>query len=217
MADIKALLKEARKLIDEKNFKEAQECCKNILRKDKQNYFGLILLGKSLQDSDQAPLAYQKAIASKPDHPLAWQGLANYYERIENDTNKSKLITVYNEMLNLQMEEEKFTEIITKLGQLGCALRSKECLKMLATYLTKDLPNTLFQTAEKQFIDLLKADIPSDEEAIPIILNVLQKIYKDDPRDSLEILQCKLIIQKCDLASAVEEIINLSFFPSNVL
>ncbi|XP_022819335.1 tetratricopeptide repeat protein 37 [Spodoptera litura] len=217
MADIKALLKDARKLIDEKNFKEAQECCKNILRKDKQNYFGLVLLGKSLQDSDQAPLAYQKAIASKPDHPLAWQGLANYYERIENESNKIKLITVYNEMLNLPMEEEKTTEIITKLGQLGCALKSKESLKMLATYLTKDLPNTLCHTAEKHFIDLLKADIPSEEDTIPLILNVLQKLYKDDPRDSLEILQCKLIIQKPNLASAVEEIISLKFFPSNVL
>lgn len=217
MADIKALLKDARKLIDEKNFQEAQECCKNILRKDKQNYFGLVLLGKALQDSDQAPLAYQKAIASKPDHPLAWQGLANYYERKEDDSNKIKLIAIYNEMLNLQMEEEKTVEIISKLGQLGCALKSKESLNYLANYLAKDLGNTLVKTAEKQFVDLLKADIPCDHEAIPVILNVLHKMYKEDPRDSLEILQCKVIIQKPHFASAVEEIIHLNFFPTNVL
>ncbi|XP_021181174.3 superkiller complex protein 3 [Helicoverpa armigera] len=217
MADIKALLKDARKLIDEKNFKEAQECCKNILRKDKQNYFGLVLLGKALEDSDQAPLAYQKAIASKPDHALAWQGLANYYERKENNADKVKLISIYNEMLNLQMEEEKTIEIISKLGQLGCALKSKECLNNMANYIIKELGSALFQCAEKQFLELLKADIPCDEEIIPVILNVLHKIYNEDPRDSLEILQCKVIIQKSDFASAVEEIINLNFFSSNVL
>lgn len=218
MADIKALLKDARKLIDEKNFIEAQECCKNILRKDKQNYFGLVLLGKSLQDSDQAPLAYQKAIATKPDHALAWHGLANYYERKDDNSSKIKLITIYSEMLSLPMEEEKAIEIISKLGQLGSALKSKESLNCLANYLAKkEIGNTLFQTAEKQFLELLKADISCNQESIPVILTVLRKIYTEDPRDSLEILQCKVIIQKPHFASAVEEIIHLNFFPSNVL
>lgn len=217
MADIKILLKDARKLIDEKNFKEAQECCKNILRKDKQNYFGLVLLGKSLQDSDQAPLAYQKAIASKPDHALAWQGLANYYERKENNSEKVKLFAIYNEMLNLQVEEEKAVEIISKLGQLGFALKSKESLSILANYLDKNPVPTLYNAAEKQFLDLLKADISIDEEAIPVILKILQKIYSEDPNDSLEIMQCKIIIQKSDYLCAVEEIIHLKFFSTNVL
>ncbi|XP_026745676.1 tetratricopeptide repeat protein 37 [Trichoplusia ni] len=217
MADIKTLLKDARKLIDEKDYKGAQECCKNILRKDKQNYFGLVLLGKSLQDSEQAPLAYQKAIASKPDHPLAWQGLANYYERKENTSDKTKLFGIYNEMLNLQMEEEKSIEIIIKLGQLGCELKSIEALSIIANFLLKDNVLSLNKAAEKQFMDLLKSNITVDDENIPVILKSLHKMYSEDPNDSLEILLCKVIIRKSDFASAVEEIINLKFFPNNVL
>lgn len=217
MADIKTLLKDARKLIDEKNYKEAQECCKNILRKDKQNYFGLVLLGKALQDSDQAPLAYQKAIATKPDHPLAWQGLAHFYERKDKDSDKVKLFSIYNEMLNLQIEEEKAIELISKLGQLGCVLKSKECLGILTRYLEKSADTKLLDIAQKYLIDLLKADVECTESDIPAILKILQKSYNVDPSDSLEILQCKVIIQKADFAIAVEEIIKLPYFCSNVL
>ncbi|XP_075969671.1 tetratricopeptide repeat protein 37 [Anticarsia gemmatalis] len=217
MADIKALLKDARKLIDEKNYKEAQECCKNILRKDKQNYFGLVLLGKALQDSDQAPLAYQKAISSKPDHPLAWQGLANFYERKDNDLEKTKLFSIYNEMLNLQLEEEKALEIISKLGQLGCAVKSKESMGILVNYLGKDLDTKLYKAAEKQLIELLKAGVVCSEDDIASVSKILHTSYIEDPSDSLELLQCKVIIQKSNFASAVEEIINLPFFPTNVL
>lgn len=214
MADIKALLKEARKLIDEKNFKEAQECCKNILRKDKQNYLGLVLLGKSLQESDQAALAFQKAIASKPDHPLAWQGLANYYEHKDNANNK--LIAVYEEILKLQIEEEKALEILNKLGQLGCSLKDNQAISILLNYMEKNLDEKLCLTAGKQLIELLKADIKCKEEDIPKVTNYLSQAIEKEPNDALHILLGKLILQKTNFVEAMREIMDLHFFTPSV-
>ncbi|XP_028161897.1 tetratricopeptide repeat protein 37 [Ostrinia furnacalis] len=216
MADIKTLLKEARKFIDEKKFSEAQECCKNILRKDKQNYFGLVLLGKSLEDSDQAPLAYQKAIASKADHPLAWQGLANYYERKEEQSFKLKLFPIYKEMLKLNLEEEKSLEIVTKLGQLGIALKNNESISILLHFMREHQNENLTTAAEQQICELLKANIMCKKEDIDEIIKILHHIYKKNPSESIEIFLAKVIMQKNDFVSAVKEVIELDFFSCNV-
>lgn len=217
MADIKSLLKEARKLIDEKQYNEAQECCKNILRSDKKNYFALVLLGKSLQDSEQAPLAYQKAISTKPDHLLAWQGLANYYERKDDNHLKIKLFSIYDEILKLQIEEDKVLEIINKLGQLGCSLKNNEAISILTRYLNKEHDTKFREVAERQLLELLKADISVKENEIPSVLEILSKIWVKDPSDSLEVVQGKIILKKHDFTTAIEEVMNLNFFPKNVL
>lgn len=217
MADVKSLLKEARKLIDDKNYKEAQECCKTILRKDKQNYVALVLLGKSFQDSDQAPLAYQKAISTKPDHPLAWQGLANYYERKDDESLKIKLFAIYNEILKLPIEEDKALEIITKLGQLGCLLKNGESLRILANYLSTDCDPKFSEAAEHQLVEALKANVPCDIGDISSVLNIVKEICNKNPSESLEILQAKLILQQSNFAAAVEEVINLKSFTTNVV
>ncbi|CAF4937818.1 unnamed protein product [Pieris macdunnoughi] len=214
MADVKSLLKEARKLIDEKSYKDAQETCKNILRKDKHNYLALVLLGKSLQDSDQAPLAYQKAIASKPDFPLAWQGLANYYERKSDNSSDNKLLDIYSEILKLPLEEEKALEIITKLGQLGCKLNDNNALSTIVNYIEKSSTEKLVKAAEDELLKLLKNGIRCKDGDITFILSVLNKnvIVNTD----IQIHYAKVILQKPDFASAVEEVINLEFFSKNV-
>ncbi|XP_072943727.1 superkiller complex protein 3-like [Epargyreus clarus] len=215
MAEVKTLLKEARKFIDDKDFKSAQECCKNILRKDKQNYLALVLLGKSLQDSDQAPLAYQKAIASKPTQPLAWHGLATYYERKEDDASKAKLFAIYGEMLKLQLEDGKVTEILTKLGELGSSLKNSDSITSIINYINENHEDTFKNEAVKQFIQLLKSNVPCKSEDVPLALNILNDLYTKDPSDYLMLLICKLILQKSDFVSAVEEIIALDLF-SNI-
>lgn len=66
----------------------------------------LVFLGLSLQEtgpSDQAPKAFRKAIQSNPDNILAWNGLANYYEKIETPESKEELIDVYISLLQLKM------------------------------------------------------------------------------------------------------------------
>ncbi|KAI5637937.1 tetratricopeptide repeat domain-containing protein [Phthorimaea operculella] len=173
--------------------------------------------GRCKGDSDQAPLAYQKAISSKPDHPLAWQGLANYYERKEDISIKPKLFPIYSEILNLPIEEEKALEIINKLGQLGCSLRDNESITILLKYLGKDLNQKLRTTAEKQLLDILKANIHCKEEDIDEVYKVLNEIYSKDPSESLEVLQGKIILQKRDFVAAVEQVTTLKCFSSNVL
>lgn len=216
MTDIKTLLKEARKHVDDKNFKEAQECCKNILRKDKQNYYALILLGKSLQDSDQAPLAYQKAISIKPDHPLAWQGLASYYEKKNDDIDNSKLFYTYNEILNLQIEDEKALEILQKLKHLACTSQSSEALSILSKYILTTKNENLIPEAQEHLIAILTSEIHCKEEDIPHILRILKKLYIDKPNDLLELLQCKVLMQKKNFYDVIKEIIELDFFCHNI-
>ncbi|KAL4710705.1 hypothetical protein ACJJTC_004350 [Scirpophaga incertulas] len=216
MGDIKLLLKEARKLIDEKKFSDAQECCKNILRNDKQNYFGLVLLGKSLQDSDQAPLAYQKAISVKPEHPLAWQGLANYYEIKDGFNVKSKLIQVYKEMLQLSLENDKVLEILVKIGQLGCSLKNNECISVLINYIIESKDEKLKLAAEKQLLELLQSDLSIKPDDISLILKVLNNIVGNDSNKKLLCLRARIIMQQNDFASALEEVMGMNDFSKNV-
>lgn len=216
MADIKQLLKEARKHIDEKNYKDAQECCKNLLRKDKQNYFGLVLLGKSFQDSDQACLAYQKAIACKPSHPLAWLGLASYYEAHDDQIMNVKLLPVYVEILKLQIEEEKALEIISKIGKLGVRYKNGDVVETLINYLKEEPPTTLRKSAEEQLICLINENIPCGEPIIPALLEILPKLITTSS-DQNELLQSKIILQKTNFSLAVEEIIEKSYFKENIV
>ncbi|KAI8434886.1 hypothetical protein MSG28_003372 [Choristoneura fumiferana] len=217
MADVKTLVKEARKLIDENKYKEAQECCKNILRKDKENYMALVLLGKSFQDASQAPMAYQKAIASKPEHPLAWLGLASYYERNEDESLKTKLFSIYDEILKLQIEEDKSLEIITKLGQLGCSLKNSDAITTIIQQCDKDPATKLSKAADLQLLELLKKEVPPKEGDIPSILKILDEFYINDPSNNLELLYAKVILQKSNYAQAVDEIMHLKFFSHNVV
>ncbi|XP_064071662.1 superkiller complex protein 3 [Vanessa tameamea] len=217
MADLKTLLKEARKLIDEKNYKEAQECCKNILRKDKQNYLGLVLLGKSLQESDQAPLAYQNAIASKPDVPLAWQGLANYYEKKDDTASKIKLLSIYDEMLKLQIDEEKTLEIISKISELGCFLKDCKAISIILNFMDKKPNAKIYVIAEKSLLELVKSDIMCEEEYIIKLMNCLKVIVSKDCNDSIYILLGKVILQKNNYVEAIEEVLQLCYFESSVV
>lgn len=216
MADVKSLLKEARKLIDEDKFKEAQECCKDILRKDKQNYLALVLLGKSLQNSEQAALAFQKAIACKRDNPLAWHGLAGYYEKCDDDESKCKLLPVYDDMLKLSLEEGKLLDILNKIGQLGCSLRNTIAIKIIVKYIQDTHEPSLVSVAEKQFINLLKNGVTYEPEDLPSFLNFLNNIYSNNPGDPiLELTIVKVITQIYELQTAIEKITDLSFYSTN--
>lgn len=214
MTELKTLLKEARKLVDEKNFEEAQECCKNILRKDKQNYIALVLLGKSLHDSDQAPLAFQKAIACKSDNPLAWQGLANYYERREDTELKAKLFNIYEQILKLQIDTEKAQEILTKLGQLGSSLKSNQSITIILKYYNNSSESLVKEVAGEQLLELLTHNVMCKEDDISAVLKVLDELHPKHP-NKIELIYAKVVLLKNNFSSAVEEIIGLNFFTTN--
>lgn len=66
----------------------------------------LVFLGISLQEVgpiDQAPNAFRKAIQSNSENILAWNGLCNYYEKVNTPKSKLELLEVYARLLNLEM------------------------------------------------------------------------------------------------------------------
>jgi superkiller protein 3 len=76
-----------------------------VLKEDRENYIGLVLLGAALQESDQkdqAPNAYHKAIEVSPDQPLAWQGLAVFYEKENSYKNAECLASVYKHLISIE-------------------------------------------------------------------------------------------------------------------
>lgn len=65
----------------------------------------LVFLGLSLQETgptDQAPNAFRKAIHINPSNILAWNGLANYYEKIQNEDSRKELVQIYVSLLELE-------------------------------------------------------------------------------------------------------------------
>ncbi|KAK2552919.1 Tetratricopeptide repeat protein 37 [Acropora cervicornis] len=74
--ETKALLKNARECIKNKEYKEALKQCKGVLKLDKTNYTALVFIGKcaaELDQADQSLMAYRKAIESDETQSLAWQ------------------------------------------------------------------------------------------------------------------------------------------------
>lgn len=104
--DIKGLLKEAREVFKQNEYLETMKKCKKILKKDKNNYTALILLARAMQEIEefksQVALVLQKAVEVQPNNPLAWQGLAAYYEKVSQDNdNWGKLTLAYCKLLQL--------------------------------------------------------------------------------------------------------------------
>lgn len=104
--DIKVALKEIRSCLDDHQYVEAMKKCQKLLKMDKKNYMGLIMLGAAMKDIDeyksQAPLAYKKAIEVQPDNPLAWRGLVKFYEgQPGNVETWRELVPAYCKLLKL--------------------------------------------------------------------------------------------------------------------
>ena len=56
---VKVALKEARELIEKKEFKAALRCCKKALNVEKDNYMALVFCGLCLSELDQPDQAVQ--------------------------------------------------------------------------------------------------------------------------------------------------------------
>ena len=56
---VKTALKEARELIEKKDFKSALRCCKKALNVEKDNYMALVFCGLCLSELDQPDQAVQ--------------------------------------------------------------------------------------------------------------------------------------------------------------
>lgn len=87
MSTTKTALKAAKSALDSKKYDEAIEQAKIVLNADPKSYHGNVFLGLAYDKQnldDKSENAYQAAIRTKDNDPLAWQGLISLYEK-QND------------------------------------------------------------------------------------------------------------------------------------
>ncbi|KAL0979784.1 hypothetical protein UPYG_G00189630 [Umbra pygmaea] len=121
--EVKSALKNARDAIKNKEFKEALKHCKAVLKLEKNNYNAWVFIGvaaSELEQPDQAQTAYRKALELEPEQLLAWQGLANLYEKSEITDYKVQLPKVYEKLIELyeSSDKTKCHEVIMKLADI---------------------------------------------------------------------------------------------------
>uniref|UniRef100_A0A665SX81 Tetratricopeptide repeat domain 37 n=1 Tax=Echeneis naucrates TaxID=173247 RepID=A0A665SX81_ECHNA len=104
--EVKTALKSAREAIKNKEFKEALKHCKAVLKIEKNNYNAWVFIGlaaSELEQPDQSQTAYKKAVELEPEQLLAWQGLANLYEKTDQWDFKVELPNVYQMLVELYL------------------------------------------------------------------------------------------------------------------
>ncbi|XP_065601657.1 superkiller complex protein 3 [Cyrtonyx montezumae] len=121
--EVKAALKSAREAIRNKEYKEALKHCKAVLKQEKNNYNAWVFIGLAaaeLEQPDQAKGAYKKAIELEPNQLLAWQGLANLYEKSNQTDVQGNLEEVYQKLLELYEsgDKQKWCDVCNKLVEL---------------------------------------------------------------------------------------------------
>uniref|UniRef100_A0A4W6GAK8 SKI3 subunit of superkiller complex n=1 Tax=Lates calcarifer TaxID=8187 RepID=A0A4W6GAK8_LATCA len=102
--EVKSALKSAKEAIKNKEFKEALKQCKAVLKLDKKNYNAWVFIGlaaSELEQPDQSQSAYKKAVELEPEQLLAWQGLANLYEKTDQWDFKVELPNVYQKLVDV--------------------------------------------------------------------------------------------------------------------
>ncbi|XP_056274743.1 tetratricopeptide repeat protein 37 isoform X2 [Pseudoliparis swirei] len=148
--EVKAALKSAREAIKNKEFKDALKHCKAVLKLEKNNYNAWVFIGlaaSELEHTDQAQTAYKKAVELEPEQLLAWQGLANLYEKTDQWDFKVELPNVYQRLVELyaSSDKNKCYEIISKLSDIYQS--DKEYLKLAKVWLQ------LIQLKEEEAVD----------------------------------------------------------------
>uniref|UniRef100_A0A672JK50 Tetratricopeptide repeat domain 37 n=1 Tax=Salarias fasciatus TaxID=181472 RepID=A0A672JK50_SALFA len=121
--EVKAALKSARESIKNKEYKEALKHCKSVLKVEKNNYNAWVFIGlaaSELDQPDQAQTAYRKAVELEPEQLLAWQGLANLYEKTDQWDFKVELPNIYQKLVELyaSSDKNKCYEVIKKLSDI---------------------------------------------------------------------------------------------------
>ncbi|MFT7813636.1 tetratricopeptide repeat protein 37 isoform X1 [Arapaima gigas] len=135
--EVKSALKNAREAIKNKDYKEVLRHCKAVLKLEKNNYNAWVFIGVAaceLEQPDQAQSAYRKAIELESEQPLAWQGLANLYEKNNQSDFKADLPQVYQKLVTLyeNLDKQKCYEICKKLADLF--LENKDYLQVARTW-----------------------------------------------------------------------------------
>ncbi|XP_053276715.1 SKI3 subunit of superkiller complex protein [Pleuronectes platessa] len=148
--EVKAELKSAREAIKNKDYKDALRHCKAVLKLEKNNYNAWVFIGlaaSELEQPDQSQSAYKKAAELEPEQLLAWQGLANLYDKTDQWDFKVELPNIYQKLVDLyaSSDKKKCYEVIQKLSDIY--LSDKEYLKLAKVSLQ------LIQLKEEEAVD----------------------------------------------------------------
>lgn len=168
--DIKSELKLARDFIKKKDYKDALKHCKNVLKADKENYNALVFIGKcatEMEQFQQAKEAYNRAIESNKEQPLAWQGLCSLLEKAKNKAWNNDLISAYKVLL----ENDSILKDVEKW--LDLCMRHVHLLQEVEKY------SEALEALEKS---LSFVDVESQRKIYEEIINVTKKIIiKEGP------------------------------------
>uniref|UniRef100_A0A8C7ZYA4 SKI3 subunit of superkiller complex n=1 Tax=Oryzias sinensis TaxID=183150 RepID=A0A8C7ZYA4_9TELE len=161
--EVKAALKSARDAIKNKEFKEALKHCKTVLKLEKSNYNAWVFIGLAaceLEQTDQSLTAYKKAIELDPEQLLAWQGLANLYEKTDQWDFKVELPNVYQKLVELysSSDKNKCYDMIKKLSDIYQS--DREQLKLAKVW--------------QQLIQLKEEDGVEKKELVKLLKDMIQ-------------------------------------------
>ncbi|XP_064390327.1 superkiller complex protein 3-like isoform X2 [Halichondria panicea] len=118
------VLKLAKAAIDKKDYEAALKHCQDVFIRDASNYNGNVFAGLAclqLSRHDDARRHYSTAIETQPDNPLAWKGLANYYDKHRPVVQQEQLdaLNTYSKLLSfVESDATKTSSILFKMAVL---------------------------------------------------------------------------------------------------
>uniref|UniRef100_UPI0037E80CDA superkiller complex protein 3 n=1 Tax=Semicossyphus pulcher TaxID=241346 RepID=UPI0037E80CDA len=230
--EVKTALKSAREAIKNKEFKEALKHCKAVLKLEKNNYNAWVFIGlaaSELEQPDQAQTAYKKAVELEPEQLLAWQGLANLYEKTDQWDFKLELPNIYQKLVELYASSDKTKcyEMIKKLSDIYQS--DKEYLKLAEVWLQllrlkeeeavdkKELLQ-LWQQMTQLLTDCLKEEEQEHEIQLHLITAFEKAMVLMDPvpgeehkKASVDYVKClsKLPEEEAKMKEACESMLSL--------
>uniref|UniRef100_A0A673MNC0 Tetratricopeptide repeat protein 37-like n=1 Tax=Sinocyclocheilus rhinocerous TaxID=307959 RepID=A0A673MNC0_9TELE len=209
--EVKAELKSAREAIKNKGFKEALKHCKAVLKLEKNNYNAWVFIGVAateLQQLDQAQTAYRKATELEPEQLLAWQGLANLYEKSDRADFKAELPKIYQKLITLYETSDKakcfevskklvevyqseknylqVARVWRRLIQVREAEEGVENLELLELW--KEMTRLLQDTVEDQDNETQQHLISAFERAFQLMINVPSEAHRSLSQDYIKCL-----------------------------
>ncbi|XP_076854203.1 tetratricopeptide repeat protein 37 isoform X2 [Brachyhypopomus gauderio] len=209
--EVKAALKSAREAIKNKEFKDALKHCKAVLKLEKNNYNAWVFIGvaaSELDQADQSRAAYRKATDLEPQQLLAWQGLANLYEKSNQDDFKSELPKIYQKLITLYETSDKVKcfEVSKKLVDIYQAeknylqvarvwrrlIQVKEAEEALENFerleLWREMTRLLQASVEQQDNETQQHLLSAFEKALELTENVPSEDHRELTQDYIKCL-----------------------------
>lgn len=188
---------------------------KQLIEK-KDNYIGLVLLGRKREGSYGAHLAYKKAISCKPKEPLAWLYLATYYQNYYHSV--EKVLKTYKIILKLDLNNRTALHVLGKVAIIGFYFNNVKSIQILLDYLGKEPSVKMYVVGKLQLFNVLKENILGNIDD-SLIANYLEQEKVEGPLyDSFCIALAYMTLRKySDLNKALEEITQWPFFSPNAV